>query len=540
MKNISSYIIAASLSFILVPSGFSQDGKLPNEEIKVVKEFDARLLESKAVKLPGIFPDSGKKIYNFDYKINPDIPAISYEAPVIRPIAATVSTPDIGYRHLIQIGAGLPKALLLDAQTNIIVSEDTELKAWAKHISMNAEPKVEHKKTALNNWGIEGTHFASENTRVDAKMEYDLNSYRWFAAADSLVRLESFEALQRFNKLGAEATLVQLLNDSSNTKFEIHGGFYRFTNNHATRENGVNLSFKASQVYDNHSVLYGELDIDASTMRDTQTQKLNNYTLSGGYNFKLNQHNFKLGAAIASNNDKYYLFPNLNINFLLNPSHSVSVNATGGLHKNNYLFLGETNPFIAPRFGQINNNKVYDFSAGINNRFSHFKLDLIAGYKTNTNLALWIPNNDNRRSFNTTYDTVNTTYLKAVFSATPTEGITIDAYFQQNFYSLTHQEKAWGLPATLAEITSHITLMDKKLLASVGLTFMGSIHQLNYNMEAEKSNSLLDFSIGGKYFISEKFGLFLDANNLINNRYRRWYNTPTFGTNIMAGIIFRI
>lgn len=540
MKNLSSYLIAVSLSLAFLPSLFSQDGSLPNEEIKVVREFDARLLESKAVKLPGIFLDTENIQYDLDYSINPSVPMIDYEAPIIRPIAASVNPPDEGYRHLVQVGVGLPKALFVDAQTNLLVGEDTELKAWVKHTSMNADPKIEHKKTALNNFGVEGTHFISEKTRVDAKMDYDLNSFRWYAFSDSLITLDDFDALQRFNKLSAEATLIQLLDEGSNTKFEVHGGFYRFSNNHATRENGVNINFKGSQVYDNHSVLYGELDIDASTMRDTQIHKLNNFGITGGYNFKLNQHNFKLGAAIISSNDKYHLFPKIHVNLLINPSHSLSVNATGGLLKNNYLFLGETNPFIAPRFGQINNNKVFDFSLAINNRFEHFKLDLIAGFKTNSNLALWIPNTENLRAFNTIYDTVNTTYIKAVFSATPTEGITIDAYFQQNFNKLNFQEKAWGVPTTLAEVTSHITLMEKKLLGSIGFTFMGNIHQINYLSEAEKSNTLLDFNIGCKYFISDQLGLFLNANNIINNKYQRWYNTPTFGANIMAGVVLRL
>ena len=59
------------------------------------------------------------------------------------------------------------------------------------------------------------------------------------------------------------------------------------------------------------------------------------------------------------------------------------------------------------------------------------------------------------------------------------------------------------------------------------------------NGDADRLNALYDLSLGGEYFFSKNIGLFLDINNILDNKRERWQNLPTFGLNVLGGISAR-
>ena len=50
---------------------------------------------------------------------------------------------------------------------------------------------------------------------------------------------------------------------------------------------------------------------------------------------------------------------------------------------------------------------------------------------------------------------------------------------------------------------------------------------------------LLDLNVGGSYQFAKNFGVFLDVNNMLNNKRERWYNYPMVGLNFLAGLTAR-
>jgi outer membrane receptor protein involved in Fe transport len=47
---------------------------------------------------------------------------------------------------------------------------------------------------------------------------------------------------------------------------------------------------------------------------------------------------------------------------------------------------------------------------------------------------------------------------------------------------------------------------------------------------------LFDLGIGGSYWFTNNIGVFLDINNILNNKRARWANYPTIGTNFLGGV----
>jgi outer membrane receptor protein involved in Fe transport len=71
------------------------------------------------------------------------------------------------------------------------------------------------------------------------------------------------------------------------------------------------------------------------------------------------------------------------------------------------------------------------------------------------------------------------------------------------------------------------------------LFVQNGVNYINNKGEAARLNPLLDLSLGGEVFFTKNIGVFLDVNNLLNQKRERWENYPTFGLNILGGVSAR-
>jgi hypothetical protein len=53
-------------------------------------------------------------------------------------------------------------------------------------------------------------------------------------------------------------------------------------------------------------------------------------------------------------------------------------------------------------------------------------------------------------------------------------------------------------------------------------------------------NGGTDLSAGLEYRINKQFSIWLDANNILNDKYERWKLYPVYGLNVLGGIIINL
>ena len=83
--------------------------------------------------------------------------------------------------------------------------------------------------------------------------------------------------------------------------------------------------------------------------------------------------------------------------------------------------------------------------------------------------------------------------------------------------------------------------IKNKLYPHIDIMAFGAQKQktMDINTKINTSNSIdafYDISVGLDYRFKNKLSAFVQANNLLNNRYQRWYNYPVYGFNIIGGI----
>jgi outer membrane receptor protein involved in Fe transport len=88
-----------------------------------------------------------------------------------------------------------------------------------------------------------------------------------------------------------------------------------------------------------------------------------------------------------------------------------------------------------------------------------------------------------------------------------------------------------------------------KLMVNLDLNFEGGRRALVYAQEENVSSEndqlaktlgfITDVNLGLEYRYNKRISAFLQFNNLAAQRYKRWYNTPVQGFQVMGGFTFR-
>lgn len=207
--------------------------------------------------------------------------------------------------------------------------------------------------------------------------------------------------------------------------------------------------------------------------------------------------------------------------------------------KNTFRNLSAVNPYLAT-LTQQRNTKEIEYYAGIKATIgNHFNFNAKAGWITYRDFALFV--NDtatDQKAFNVLYEPkAKNLRLHGDISYvnqdkfTWTAGLTLNAYTGFNV-----NNKAWHtLPM---EFTSSI-----KWWAFQKLLFKGDLYFFNGGNFVTKTGSSsalsggTDLSLGAEYKINKQFSAWLNANNLLNDKYERWNNYQVYGLNLTAGIL---
>jgi hypothetical protein len=197
------------------------------------------------------------------------------------------------------------------------------------------------------------------------------------------------------------------------------------------------------------------------------------------------------------------------------------------------------NPFVV-RSQQLTNSNFNRFYGGIRGKVGAIQYQGEAGFKTIKKMPLFINDPELNFGFTTIYDELKVFDINSTLIVDLAKGLQFTGLVKYNIYTTDLQKEAWHLPNLETNLGLSLLTMNDKFKIKSELYIADASFFKNYSTDkAEKNNALFDISFEASYRFTEKFGLFFQLNNLPNNKYRRWYNTPTYGLNILGGLTAR-
>ena len=164
----------------------------------------------------------------------------------------------------------------------------------------------------------------------------------------------------------------------------------------------------------------------------------------------------------------------------------------------------------------------------------------LAFFLQNAGFAPYTAETKNGR-FDVIYGNADITYLKGSIGAKVGD-FELGGTVSQNIYTMKTLtiQKPWHLPSTEINGTVAYRLLQNKLKLKSQVFFQNGVPYLKSTTGvAANLGTLVDVNLGAEYNINSNFGLFLNLNNLLNQKRERWYNHPSYGLNVLGGIVAR-
>jgi hypothetical protein len=315
---------------------------------------------------------------------------------------------------------------------------------------------------------------------------------------------------------------------------------------------------------DNHSPKASE----ANTVLDLPLQKEIGKTFAFRLGFTANLTNYRFGSPSINNNIFYlspallFKTPNVNVHAELTPSWDNKVfhllpNFTADINpfeekrfsfqlgwisyydKGSYQRYASINPWLAQPDSLLN-TRVQERFAGFKGSITdHVTYSAKVGFNQYWNMPLFVNDyTNNGKDFLIRYETsLKAVQLHGEIAYTVGEQFSISAGLNINQYKLQKEYRAWGLMPLEFNSTLRWQIL-KDLWFKSDLWAWDGPQYLGSNGQAYKNNPAFDLNAGVEFRITKQLNLWLQMNNIFNDKYQRWNQYQSYGFNILGGIVF--
>ncbi|MGV3630454.1 MAG: hypothetical protein ACO1O6_04585 [Bacteroidota bacterium] len=275
---------------------------------------------------------------------------------------------------------------------------------------------------------------------------------------------------------------------------------------------------------------------------------------------KNNRLKIKFGADLAldvtstqsKNRAKVFVYPDIELKYSMFDDILIPyLEIKGGLVQNTFRSLARQNEFILSNIQLANENNVINASLGIKGTLSNkIMFNANARFGIVKDKALFMTDTLYSRAnrFRVIYEDMNIASIQGSLIYQSSEKLKIEGIGTFNSYMTKHTIFAWNLPQIQVVARGYYKVMNN-LALQLDVNLEGGRYAQVYSLEeadivenmlyAKKLGFITDLNVGAEYQYSQKLSAFLQFNNVAAQRYKRWYNYPVQGFQVMGGVTFK-
>ena len=277
------------------------------------------------------------------------------------------------------------------------------------------------------------------------------------------------------------------------------------------------------------------------------------------YSLGFDQYFFKVGVKTNIQSDSLssgHVYPMVRLEVKVVEDYLITyAGITGVLKRNSLAAFSHENPFVASTVEKrFTNNKISQYG-GLKGRLTNY-LDYNLSFMNSTinNAAFFVsdtlsaiaPGLDNQ--FAVIYDDVKYTRILAEFGFHYQDKINVMLRGQYNNYFLDNEDQAWHEPALEISLGADYNLEDKIMISAAVFTrskmYAKTYEQQSTNgltqwvVKTQTIDPMIDINLGAEYRYTKVLSGFIQLNNLLGQRYYKWYNYPSYRFNMMLGVSY--
>lgn len=523
-------------------------GEIERNESQILKPFKAKVMESvKFNSLPDL-PQLDTFTNTLEYSIPEHKIALKTEVPVVRSIPMPSEPTPPMYGFYTKLGFGTRLNPLAEISYHNKVSTKAEYGLSYRHFSA-WKGDLENQLFNKNAANAQATFYTEKGIAVGGNLAYSNDTYYFYGHSlsdrDTVFKKEDIR--QNFNLLGIGVHAFNIPNEEKKLFYRADINLHSLKDRFESQELGIGAKAKIGYLLgEKNNPLQIDLGVNSLKFSDTTTQNRITPYIAPSFTFRGEKFSVKLGAYAANDAKKWLFLPTIEANIgVMGEKLTVYAGWTGEVRINSFKSFSQNNPYILSELMMKNTVQENRF-IGVKGYVSKLTYNIGFAQKPMKNLPLYV--NDSSKiyhRFGIVYDTVNTINVNALTEVQILPNLSLGLQVDFNNYKPRNEEKAWHLPSLLTNVFVKYTPVKRLNVKMELFTRSGAFYRNDLG-KATALKALVDLNLGVSYFLksskrssTENFGLFLDLNNVLNQKIAQWYKYPIYGFNAMGGIILK-
>jgi len=564
MSGIKVILLVLVSTTIIGLTGWSQEVS-ETEEITVVAPYQPSVSDAFKINVSPRIPEEKLDKPDFDYSIE----AKTIQTPVflepIKPAKIMGESVSKLYRNYAKIGLGNYWTPLFEFYANKLRSKKNAFGVYVKHLSSSGEIKG-YAPTGNSNTTVSayGKKFMKNQT-LSLEVDYNRTGAHFYGyKPDSVpdLDLSKKDIKQSYNRFGFNTGIESNHTRGKKVNNQTNLGYYYLFDRYDATEHKIKVDEQINKQFEFFEFseiekLGLDLGLDYYINKDTITDHNSGLIrIDPYYNLVFDQYSFKVGvrADIAMDSStKVHVYPIVAIEVkVVKEILRTYAGIYGEMNKNSLKSFSDENPFIISTIEKrFSNNKLSQFG-GIRGRLGKY-LDYNLSFVNSTieNMPMFVNDTVSAlgeglyNQFTVVYDKVKYSRIIAEFGFHYKNKFNAMLKGKYNSYFLDNEDEAWHKPALEISLSADYNMQDKILLKAELIT-RSKMYAKGYEITASNDiivkaleiDPMIDLNLGVEYRYSNVLSGFLTLNNVLGQRFYRWYNYPSYRFNMMLGITY--
>ncbi len=537
------YILAAAPILILSLAAIGQD-TAKKKMVEVTSTFKPVLKEAAKINFNAGPPATDTTTPRLQYSIPNQNLLFNYQPGSLQALALSVDTAGTwANSNFIKAGFGSLKTPFLQAGISLGDGSTAGLNIFAKHVSSNGNRDFQDfSNTKVN---LKGFYQTGNNLEWNAGLGMNsFKTYKYGYVPETLT-FDDDSLLQKFQTFSGEVSLRNINLTEFGLSYQPKITIDVFSDNHKNSESNTVIDFPLQKtIGEGFSAGLG-LTFDLTRFSPNNKTAINNtmYYFSPSVFFKRSAVNIQAGFRPTWDNGEFKLFPNILAEFGSGDDRfTFQAGWTGYVHKTNYQYLANYNPWIwVPT--SFNNTWIEERFAGFKGSVGdHFTYNAKVGFNKLNNQPLFF-NDTSAAGDGKSFVVVNEPEISVLHFGGEL-GYNVQEKFSlvtgltlNQFSKFKEQEKAWGLIPLELKAAMRIQVLKDLWVTSDLFAWQGAFY-MEKDGSAERLKGAIDLNAGIEFKVLPNLSLWTQFNNVLNKEYQRWNQYPVYGFNFAGGIVF--
>ena len=523
-----------------VPVDILQNGDKTPKVVTVTSAFKPSLRNAAKINFSAATPVIDTTKIPLTYNIPSQNLFFTYQPVAIKPVSFNA---DSGFKWVndqyVKLGYGNYATPYAEAGLAFGDGKKSIINVTGKYVSSKGNLTYqEFSKVDLQALGI----FNSLKNELNTKLYYNnSNQYKYGYTANTTFSKRQLQ--QNLNSFGAELGFKNKVP----TDFGITYHPQIKLNYFADNNNASEYTVKAIAPINKSITKVMSLDLGFSadvTALSTPSAQISNSLYAVKTAIVFTTPNFKINAGIQPSwdNNAFSMLPSITAETKLIKNNLILMAGwTGSFNKNTYNSLASFNPWIEQPNTLYNTKQSEQYIGIKGSKGDHFTYNASLSYFKLTNQPLFV--NDtatlNTQTFKVLYEPeLKGIKLHAEAGYTIQEKMTFMGGFNYMQYASQLQYyKPWGLIPL--EITGSLRYrITKDLSVKSDIAMWDGAYYRTQNLGTQKLQAVADVNAGAEFTVLPKLNLWVQFNNIFNNKYQRWNQYQVLGFNVLGGVVY--